>query len=431
MELKTMGALSLELRALPHAVFLHRAADRGGVSPDRAQAHLAQGAFLVLRLIDLLAEQRPLDPEVFKYQWAATERFCRDFPAGSTEGAHIHGLAKSAKDAARRRAAGLLTPGLFAYAHFLEDILRLEEALDVLGTLTKLTTENGVATDRVALMLRTGRVNRKLNRFDEAENAYAAAREVAVAAGDRHGELLSRIGAASTLRFRGNLPEAERRLIDVLVEAKAAGVRDAEARAEHDLAVVKQHRGSPDSALIHAWRAFELYEDERFRMRALNDVGIMLLTLGDAVGAERALTEVLRRATARELTMDATIELMYCASFKRDRMGFERQRNRCEELKGAMPPNILADYWLKAGIGEARFGNFRRAAASLEQAWKVANDAGLHAFVFKIERIKNGLSECERIVGDEAREPGADLAFESDDVRNVSASVADLVGAST
>lgn len=427
-----MGAVGVDLQSLPHAVFLHRAADRGGPGPERVQGRLAQGAFLVLRLIDQLAPgQHPVDPEVFIYQWAATERFCRDLGPGSTEGAHIHGLATSTNDAARRGSVSLLTPALFAYAHYLEDALRLEETLDVLGTLGTLTVEDSAPADRIALFLRVGRVNRKLNRFDEAEAAYAAAGDAANAAGDRNAELLSRIGAASTLRFRGNLPEAERRLIGILKEARVAGATDAEARAEHDLAVVQQHRGSPDAALVHAWRAFELYEDESSRMRALNDVGIMLLTLGDPVGAERALTEVLRRDTVRDTVTDATIELMYCASFRRDRVGFERQRNRCEELKATMPPNILADYRLKAGIGEARFGNFRRAGMSLDQALKVATDAGLHAFVFKIERIKNGLPACEHAVVDDVHELARGSVVDSEEVRSVSASVAELVGETT
>lgn len=420
--------VSLDLQSLPHAVFLHRVANRDGAS-ERTQARLAQGAFLVLRLIDLLTPGREqMDPAVFRYQWAATERFCRDLAAGSTEGAHLHGLATGARDAARRGTVTLITPALFAYAHYLEDCLRLEEGLDVLGSLAKLTPAGSRSADRVALLLRVGRLNRKLNRFDEAEEAYAAAGEAAHAAGNRGAELLSRIGAASTMRLRGNLPEAERRLVGVLQEARAAGVRDAEARAEHDLAVVQQDRGSTDQALVHAWRAFELYEDERSQMRALNDVGWMLLTLGDAVGAQRALSEVQRRSVARDNVTNATIELMHCASFQRDRVGFERHRAQCVDVEATMPPNILADYLLKAGIGEARFGNFQRAALLLDQSLQVATAAGLHALVFSVERIKDGLSACESAVVDEMSELANEHVLESEEVQLVSASVADLAG---
>src|SRR5207247_1391024 len=64
--------------------------------------------------------------------------------------------------------------------------------------------------DAVAVRLRLARVNRKLNRFDEAEVAYTEAGELATVAGDRYSELLSRIGRANPLLGRGTLSEGER-----------------------------------------------------------------------------------------------------------------------------------------------------------------------------------------------------------------------------
>ena len=87
-----------------------------------------------------------------------------------------------------------------------------------------------------------------------------------------------------------------------------------------------------------------------------------------------------------------------------------------------MPPNILADYYLKAGIGEARFGRFRRGEASLRRALTIAEGAGLHAFVFKIERIMKGLGACEESLPAEPVD-----TIDSDAVREVSASLAQLV----
>src|SRR4029077_14283963 len=159
--------------------------------------------------------------------------------------------------------------------------------------------------------------------------------------------------------------------------------------------VVLQHTGQPAEALPHAWRAFELYDDEDSQLRALGDVGLMLLATGDATGAERALREVVRRGGAQDIIANAMVELMHCASFRRDQVGFGRWRRRCKEAEADMPPNIVADYHLKIGIGEARFGQFRRARSSMARALKVAEDAGLHEFVFKIERITNGLRASE------------------------------------
>ena len=91
-----------------------------------------------------------------------------------------------------------------------------------------------------------------------------------------------------------------------------------------------------------------------------------------------------------------------------------------------MPPNILADYHLKVGIGEARFGWFKRAAAAMSRALEVAEGAGLHALVFRIERITAGLDECEA-ASSSMCDAQAELVVENEALREVSASLAQLV----
>src|SRR5438128_782889 len=235
------------------------------------------------------------------------------------------------------------------------------EARDVLMTLLVVVGNRLASTDAVAAQLRFARVHRKLNRFDEADAAYTEAGELATLAGDRYSALLSRIGRANTMLGRGNLADAERRLEGILADARAAGEPAIEARAEQDIAGTLYYMGQSVEAIPHAWHAFQLYEEEDSRLRALGDVGIMLLSLGDATGAERALAEVFRRGRTRESVSNAVIELMHCASYRRDHVGFARWRERCEDRLADMPPNIRADFYLKQGIGQARFGRYRRA----------------------------------------------------------------------
>jgi len=283
-----MPVSRLKFESLPHAIFLQRVSGRQ--TATTLDARLGQGAFLALRLVDLLASDRaPASADAFHYQWMATDRFCRELRAVATEGAHVHGIAASAADAHRLGEVQLIAPALFAYAHFLEDELRLEESIDVLTTLLVVVGTRLSSADVVAAHLRFARVNRKLNRFDDAETAYTEAGELATTAGDRYSALLSRIGRANSVLGRGNLAEAERSLLGVLADARSVGEQDAEARAEHGIAVAQFHMGQAPDAIPHAWRAFELYEEEDSRMRALGDLGIMLLSLGDTTGAERAL----------------------------------------------------------------------------------------------------------------------------------------------
>jgi len=411
---------------LPHAVFLHRLA---GESPSSAlEPRLGRAAFVALRLVDLLGpEYTTLHPDAFHYQHVATARCCRDLPPGATETSHLVGLVHGTHDAFEQGSIGLVLPALFAYAHYLEDEMRLEEALDVLDTLLRVGGEKLPATDAVGARLRRARVYRKLNEFDAAEKSYAEGGALAATIGDTHSELLSRIGRADTMRGRGNLVEAESSLRDILVDAERLQDREARARAHQVIAVVLSTRGQPAEAIPHEWRAFQLYDDELSRSRTLADLGVMLSIVGDIEGAERALSRVLRRGSP-EAVSNALIELMHCASYRRDRVGFERWREQCDARRESMPPNVLVDYILKAGIGRARFGQFDRAERLLANALRIADEAGLHEFTFRIERIKAGLRDsCES--PNERPAEAAEPVVQSEAVREVSAGLAHLAGA--
>jgi hypothetical protein len=171
-----------------------------------------------------------------------------------------------------------------------------------------------------------------------------------------------------------------------------------------------------------------LYEDEASRLRALQDLGMDFLALGDAGSAERALSEVVRRSTQQEAVLNGLVELMNCASFRRDRLAFERRRQECDARIADMTPNTLTDYCLKAGIGLARFGNYVKARALMTEALAIASRHGLHEFEFRIERIRAGVGECEAAAqADEAAEAAAAAPVVHDQaVREVSASLAAL-----
>jgi len=408
-------------QTLEHAAFLRRLAEAGPQSP---QARLGHGAFLTLRLVDLLDAERPrARPDAFGYQLAAMDRVSRELPGDSTETAHLIGLIRATADAFRSRDAQLVVPALLAYAHYLEDELMLPEALDVLESAVRVGGEALRASDRVASRLRMARVLRKLNEFDAAEAAYQEAGALAAEGGDQHSELLSRIGRANTVLGRGNLMQAECSLREVLLDSETVGDPEAQARAHQGLAVVLATAGQAVEAIPHLWKAVERYEDATSRTRALTDLGGMLLMVGDPNGAERALTEVVHRGGTQDFVTNAMIELMHCASYRRDRLAFERWRACCEAREDDMPPNILTDFRLKTGIGRARFGQFDRAEALLRTALTLAEKAGLNEFVFRIERITHGLRDCQQ--GCEAPSVAVtDPGFPYDAARDVSSALA-------
>jgi len=409
---------------LPHAVFLQRVADEPATSPE---VRLGQGAFLALRFVDLLAPDRePPAPDVFRYQWAATERYCNELLGEGTEAAHLAGIVRATGEAHRGNDVRALAPALLAYALYLEQDAHFDEAEDVLLTLIRVGGARLAASDATAGWMRVGRVRRLQTDFESAQAAYSEAGRIAAEAGDHQSVLLSRVGRCNVIFFQGNLPEAERAWRGLLADAGAGTYRNVMAQAEHGLGNVLYRRGQIHDGAPHLWRAYELYEEESNKLRALNDLGVLLLALGDADGAERALNHVVARDRKGENAANALVELMHCMSYRRDRLGFERWRGRCEEQMAEMPANIRADFRLKVGIGLARFGNFRKADAELRGALEIASAHSLHELAFRVERINNGLrdweslAECERITV-------AEPIVRTEALREVSASLATLV----
>ena len=407
---------------LPHAVFLQRVTDEPATSPE---VRLGQGAFLALRFVDLLDPDRePPTPDVFRYQWAATERYCAELAGEGTEASHLSCIVRAAGEAHQEGSNQFLAPALFAYALYLEQESHFEEAEDALHTMITVGGERLAVSDKISAWMRMGRVRRKQTDFDGAAVAYAEAGHAAEAAGDRRSVLLSRVGQCNVLHFRGNLLEADHGWRSILADAVASGDREVQAQAQHGLGNLLQRRGLVHSSAPHLWSAYELYEDEANQVRVLTDLGIALLSIGDIDGAESALNEVVRRERNGDNRTNSLIELMQCASFRRDRLGFERMREECLASLDALAPNIRADYYLKVGIGLARFGNFAKAETNLKRALEIASAHDLHEMVFRIERMNEGLRNCE--VPEEIQVASAEPVVRTEALKEVVASLAAL-----
>src|SRR2546425_687088 len=117
---------------------------------------------------------------------------CRRSGALLGDHGHARTTCEGATAAARR-----VAPALLAYALYLEDDARYEEALDVLETTLQVGGDRLRVADAVAATLRLARVNRKLTRFSDAETAYVQAGQLAATAGDGHSVLPSPLGAAA------------------------------------------------------------------------------------------------------------------------------------------------------------------------------------------------------------------------------------------
>jgi tetratricopeptide (TPR) repeat protein len=371
-----------------HEPFLARAAE-----PSNQDGRHALGAFLTMRLADRFRPgEEPAHPLALAYQVRATRDYLLDLDPLNAEAAHLLEIVRLAEVVQQGGARCTLQPSVLAYAFWLEEALRLEEALDVVETALALN-DGTSATEEIAGLLQRARVMRLLGRLQEARDSYRTAGSRAANAGDRHSVLLSRIGEAIVKKHLGSLPESERALRAIVREAEELQDIDVQARAHHDLGAVLIHMGRGREALGSLYQAFELYARQTHKLRALSDLGEALKREGRYGSARDAFLLVLEQGRSDELKVLAMIALLELSALLDDRLGFARWLRQVGQMVDSIPPERQADFHLQSGLGWAAFGEQRNAERSLRKAISTAEQYHLHEYEFRAERALGDLTK--------------------------------------
>ncbi len=365
-----------------HEPFLKQAAE----GSEQDDGDLGLGAFLTLRLADQFSvESNRAGRAAVEYQCSATKKFVEDIRPHSQHTAMLSELVRVAEVALESNEPRLLFPPLLAFAYGLEEELRLDEALDVLETALRLSDGRG-AEEELEALLHQGRVLRNSGEFCEARNAYERARAVALSLGNKHSELLSRIGHGIVARQAGNLPDSELELREVITESQEWRDRDAEARASQDLAGTLYYAGRVADAEPFAFRAYELFDNPCDKARALSDAGAMLKELGHYNAARNAFSIVLSHELRSDVRARTELECLEVSALTGDRFSFERWRQSVEAKRTLLTPDVEQDFELQVGIGFSLFDEFGPAANHLQRAITLAEKWGMGERVFYAER---------------------------------------------
>ena len=397
------GEVESSADVLNHAPFLERARDEHERERE-VSARLALGAYLVSRLVDrlLVRDEAPGAQEGTLWQLDAVRRHLRELPADAPESAHLHGITDAIPVGPQSFAS--LRLSLMAYAYFLEHEGRLEEAIEILELAVRTHGEEIPAGDFAASALFAGRLNRLLARWPQANACYSAGEAAATTAGDTVLTLRARLGRGAVLRGQGNHPLARQIAQEVAASAAVSGHREVEALAYADLGVVLMNEGRQVEAIQATYQSFLLSDDLLQRTRALGDLGVALLGVGAIEAARTAFDIVLRSRSSLIVRLNAVLELMDIESAIGNRMAFERRRAEGETERPRMPPSMLADYYYKAGVGLARFGQTARARDLLLAGQEHSENYRLNAWYFRFEHTIANLAGCE------IREPDPTLA---------------------
>jgi len=365
-----------------HEPFLERASG----NTDAIDGELGLGAFLTLRLVDQLCVNGfNSATAAVEYQCSATLRFVEGISTTTHRAAMLREIAVVAAEAVRVEEPRLLFAPLLAFAYCLEEELHLDEALDVLDTAMRLSDGRDADQD-ISTLLQRGRVLRNLGNFGEARTAYENAGAMALNLGDKHSELLSRIGRGVLSRFLGNLPESDSTLRAVIADARENNDRDAEARACHDLAGTLHFAGRAAEAVSLAFRAYELYESPLQRAKALGDTGTILKELGQYAAAKHAQTLVLANELPADSRARTELECLDLAALTGDRLTFERYRKSLSAQSETLLPEVRLDFELKLGVGLSQFAEHQQAETHLGQAIKLAEQFGMAERIFYAEQ---------------------------------------------
>lgn len=383
---------------LTHAPFLERA--RVEHQRDRdLPARLALAAYLVSRLVDRTLDQADDSGLEDGLQWQldAVRRHLRELPADAPESAHLHGMVDAIQSTPRPRAS--LRLSLMAYAYYLEHEGRLEEALEVLALAVRTHGSCVPPADFAASALFAGRLNRLLARWTAATSCYAAAESAAATSSDSVLVLRAKLGGGAVHRGQGNLPLAQKVAEEVAEAAREAGLREVEAMAYADLGAVMSAEGRRVETIQAIYRAFQLTDDVLQRTRILGDLGVGLREIGAYDAARTAFDIVLKSKTSFLVRANALLELMDMESSCGNRMAFERRRTEADRLRQRMPPSMVADFYAKAGVGLARFGQVARGRELLRAGQQASELHELNAWYFRFEQMLG------TVAGGEIREP--------------------------
>jgi len=346
---------------LAHAEFLTRGE---GIEPITEEQQVGRVAFLVLRVVDLLAPGARESIQMAGYQVAATRPFLDELGIENDEVSSLRMLLDAAVDGLRTAQSWKTWNPLLAFSVTLQDHERWAEVADVLETAWRLVDPAWSEEDVLSVAQRLGEHYDRTERQAEAVRLYRAAAALVT---DR-GRLWLRL--ARVRLARGAAParaEASARRLGVVAASRGETGLAALAELEVARALLAQRRAEP--AATHAWRARASLTHPVDRGDALFVVGAAFEQLGALQAAARTYwTPALGhpRPTVRWQLLAALIRVLARMG---DRVGFERWRRVGEELRGRQPsPSYELEFVLEQATALARFGERGAARRVLGEA---------------------------------------------------------------
>jgi len=364
----------------------------GSMQEDSASWRAVFAGLSVLRLVDAYTDSgSSVDPA----NWAQLHSVRTAIEAVG-EGDPVRGVLTHVLEevTTRRKIDDTVSASLLAYGRALDYQAAWGLAIDVFSTVAKMTAPERNPKLAVEAHVAVGGAARRNGDWEISARAYSQAAYIADTLGDRQGVLTVQVGIANTYMAKGNLPQAQTILDDVLVQARDQELPQVQAIALHSRAALAHHKGDNSEGIKLAHEALSLTESPAERDSVLEDIAAMFTALGLRDSARDA--HLILAATARNKMVQATgtINLMELASIDGMAEAFD---SYARELASArLSPWLRAHYLLYLGEGMDRLGRRDASEDALKEAISFADANQIHQVSFKAQSALSAVHSVAR-----------------------------------
>ena len=283
---------------------------------------------------------------------------------------------------------------LLAYGRALDYAAAWGLAIDVFSTVAKLTRPEKNAKLAVEAHVAVGGSARRNGDWDTSARAYSQAAFIADTLGDRQGVLTVQVGIANTYMAKGNLPQAQTILDDVLVQARDQELPQVQAIALHSRAALSHHKGDTSEGIKLAHEALSLTTNATERDVVLDDIAAMFTELGLRDAARDTHLILAATAQSKMVRGTATINLMELASLDDMPEAFDSYAR--ELAQSQLGPWLRAHYLLFLAEGMNRLGRRDASEEALSEAISFAEANQIHQVSFKAQSALSAIRSAAR-----------------------------------
>jgi tetratricopeptide (TPR) repeat protein len=301
------------------------------------------------------------------------------------EGNPVRGVLAAVFEAITKQGAvdDTVFTALLAYGRALDYEASWGLATDVFSTVARLTRPEKNARLAVEAHVAVGGAARRNGDWDTSARAYSQAAFIADTLGDRPGVLTVQVGIANTYLAKGNLPQAETILDDVIVQARDQQFPEIQGVALHSRAAIAQRRGDHAECVKLGYEALNLSTKPAARDAVLADIAAGLSELG-MIDAARDAHLILANTSQMEwVRWQATINLMELAGREGAEDAFESYAAQLASKN--LSPAHKAYFLMFRGEGLAAFGKHGEAEENLRAAVSFAAENQLHQVAFEAD----------------------------------------------